>query len=801
MIPQTISHYKIISKLGAGGMGEVYLAEDMKLARKVAIKLLPPDLVEDELARKRLIREAQAAATLDHPNICGVFEVGEQDGLTFIVMQYVEGETLTERIQSKHPDTREILELGLQIADALSEAHSKGIIHRDVKPQNVLVNSRGRVKVMDFGLAKSTSPDSTTGSQIDTRSSLTQAGSTVGTLLYMSPEQLRGEKLDTRSDTFSFGTLLYVMVSGHHPFVGTSQAETISAILTRDPPLLSRYAPDLPSELQRIVSKALTKDREKRYQSMKDLALDLRTLRDQLDFEAKLGSSEHTPRQPSRVSGQIPTRKASRLYLAVLAALLIGVAAIGVYKFTGGNEAIQSLAVLPFVNVNADPDVEYLADGITESLINSLSQLQNFTVMSRNSVFRYKGRERDAQAAGKELNVQAVLTGRVIKRDDQLAISTELIDVRKNTNIWGEKYNRKMADILAIQEEISREISENLRIKLSGEEKRRLAKRYTDNPEAYQLYLKGRYFWYKRRIPDHMKSRDYFQQAIDLDPSYSLGYAGLADFYGLLAAQGQLRPEDAWPKAEAAALKALELDDSLAEAHHARAAQKLFYYRDLQAAEQEFKRALELNPNYAETHLLYGTYLNAMGRKTEALKEHQRAKELDPLNLRINQWLGTYYYHNREFDRAISEYKKTIEMYPQEAYLHELLARTYAEKGLYDAAFSEWVTAFKLMGDTELSDALQKVYREGGYQPAVQSVWRIRLDRLTVKAKHSYVSMFDIANAHMHLGDKEKTLENLQKACGEKTNGMNLIKLDPVFDPVRKDPRFPAILRCFNEAN
>lgn len=375
------------------------------------------------------------------------------------------------------------------------------------------------------------------------------------------------------------------------------------------------------------------------------------------------------------------------------------------------------------------------------------------------------------------------------------------MDVSKNTNIWGENYNRKLADIFAIQEDISREISENLRIQLSGEEKRKLAKRYTDNPEAYQLYLKGRYFWYKRRSPDHMKSRDYFQQAIDLDPSYSLGYAGLADYYGFLAAQGQLRPEDAWPKAEAAALKALELDDSLAEAHHARAAQKLFYYRDFQAAEQEFKRTLELNPKYAETHMLYGFFLNAMGRKTEALAEHQRAKELDPLNLRINQWLGTYYYYNRDFDRAISEYKKTLEMYPQEAFLHELLARTYEEKGSYDAAFSEWVTASKLMGDTELTNALQEAYRQGGYRQAVQAVWRTRLDRLTAKAKDSYVSMFEIADAHMRLGNREKALEYLQKACSEKTNGMNLIKIDPIFDPIRQDPRFAAIHRCFNEAS
>ncbi|MCI0413805.1 tetratricopeptide repeat-containing serine/threonine-protein kinase [bacterium] len=798
MTPQTISHYKILSKLGAGGMGEVYLAEDTKLGRKVGIKFLAQELVEDEVARKRLIREAQAAATLDHPNICGVYEVGEEDGLTFIVMQYVEGQTLAERMQSKHPETREILELGLQIAEALSEAHGKGIMHRDVKPQNVLVNSRGQVKVMDFGLAKSTAPESNVDSQMDTRTTLTQTGSVVGTLLYMSPEQLRGEKLDTRSDTFSFGTLLYVMVSGHHPFAGTNQADTISAILTRDPPLLSRYAPDLPLELQRIISKAMSKDREKRYQSMKDLSLDLRTLRDRLEFEAKLVSSELTSGQ-SRISGQIPTRKRFMLYHALLAALAIGVGAFIVYKFAGRGEAIQTLAVLPFVNVNADPDVEYLVDGITESLINSLSQLKNFTVMSRSSVFRYKGREGDVQAAGKELNVQAVLTGRVIRRGDELAISTELVDVRKNTSIWGDKYNRKMVDILAIQEEISREISENLRIELSGEEKHKLAKRYTDNPKAYELYLKGRYFWNKRRNPDYLKSRDYFQQAIELDPSYSLGYAGLADFYGFLAAQGLLPPQEAWPKAEAAALKALELDDSLAEAHHARAAQKLFYYRDFQAAEQEFRKTLEINPKYAETHLLFGLFLNAMGRKTEALGEHQRAAELDPLNLRINQWLGTYYYYHRDFDRAISEYKKTLEMYPEEAFLHELLARAYGQKGSYDAAFSEWVTAFKLMGDTEMASALQEAYRLGGHRQAVQAVWHTRLERLTAKAKGSYVSMFEIADAHMRLGDREKAVEYLQIACSEKTNGMILMKLDPIFDPIRKDPRFAAIERCFSE--
>ena len=615
----------------------------------------------------------------------------------------------------------------------------------------------------------------------------------------MSPEQLRGEQVDTRSDTFSFGTLLYVMSTGHHPFAGTSQAETISAILSRDPPLLSRYAPDLPSELQRIISKALGKDREKRYQGMKDLSLDLRTLRDRLDFEAKLGTSELASRQTSGMSAQIPIRKGFRLYAALLAVLAIAVGAVLVYKFAGRRETIQTLAVLPFVNVNADQDVEYLADGITESLINSLSQLENFAVMSRSSVFRYKGREGDAQTAGKELNVRAVLTGRVIRRGDDLAISTELVDVRKNTSVWGKKYNRKMADILSIQEEISREISENLRIELSGEEKQKLAKRYTDNPKAYELYLKGRYFWNKPRSPDYAKSRDYFQQAIELDPSYSLGYAGLADFYGFLAAQGKLPPEEAWPKAEAAALKALELDDSLAEAHHARAAQKLFYYRDFRAAEQEFKTALEINPKYAETHLLFASYLNSRGRKTEALREYQRANELEPLNLRTNQWLGTSYYYNHDFDRAISQYKKTLEMYPQEPYLHELLARAYGAKGSYDAAASEWLTAFNLMGDTELTSVFQEAHRLGGFQQAVQAIWRTRLERLIAKAKGSYVSMFHIADAHMRLGDRKKAIEFLQKACSEKTIGMIYLKLDPIFDPIRKDLRFVAIERCFNE--
>jgi eukaryotic-like serine/threonine-protein kinase len=616
-----LSHYRILSRLGAVGMGEVYLAEDTKLDRKVAIKFLTPEALTDEKAKSSLIREARAAAKLDHTNICSIYEVDEQDGQSFIVMQYIEGETLATRMLRQPLDLKEFLDVATQVADALVEAHSRAIIHRDIKPANIMITSRGQVKMMDFGLAKLVEQQ-TTHSGAMTQSILTKPGTILGTVPYMSPEQLRGERVDARSDIFSFGALLYEMVSGHQPFASGSAAATTSAILTREPQPLARYSKEVPPELERIVSKAICKDKEKRYQVVKDLALDLKSLREELEFKAKVGHSispdlavpfattrEHaaveSADQPTvqtryaaapATSGIIADFKRHKgpLILAI-GALAIAVGAVA--WFTGGNNegAIDSLAILPFVNVGADSNTEYLADGITESLISSLSQLTNLKVMSRSSVFRYKGREMDPQAVARELKVQAVLAGRIVSRGDSLAISLELVDARDNRQLWGEQYNRKFSDALAVQREISREVSEKLRLSLSRDEKGQLAKHQTENSEAYQLYLRGRFHFNKYTEEAVRKGIDYFHQALDKDPTYALAYVGLADSYIYLGSD-PLPPKEAFPQAKAYAEKALALNPALAEAHGSLGQVKLLYEWDWAGAERELQPALGLNP-------------------------------------------------------------------------------------------------------------------------------------------------------------------------------------------------------------
>ncbi|HVS21054.1 MAG TPA: protein kinase, partial [Pyrinomonadaceae bacterium] len=486
-----LGRYEIRSPLGAGGMGEVYLAEDTRLNRKVAIKFLPLDSVASEQANRRLLREARAAAKLDHPNICAIHEVGEEDGQTFIVMQYVEGETLDIRIKRRPLDLSASLTVASQIADALTEAHSHGIIHRDIKPSNVIITSRGQAKVMDFGLAKLIQTAAGADSQVDTETMLTGRGAIPGTVPYMSPEQLRGESLDARSDIFSFGVLLYEMLSGRQPFVCESATATISAILTDEPPSLASSRADVSEDLQRIVRKCLEKDRDSRYQSTRELVVDLRNLqRDSASSSAPKRADPHRRRK-----------------------------------------SIDSVAILPLVNATDDPNVEYLSDGITESTINSLSQLPKLKVMARSTVFRYKGPDNDPLEVGRALGVRAVLAGRVLQVGERLMISVELVDVSDGSQLWGEQFSRKLSDIFVVQEEISTEITEKLRLKLSGAQKKRLAKRYTENAEAYQLYFKGRFYWNKRTEQATNKSIELYLQAIELDRNYALAHAGLADSY------------------------------------------------------------------------------------------------------------------------------------------------------------------------------------------------------------------------------------------------------------------------------
>ena len=822
-----LGRYEIRSPLGVGGMGEVYLAQDTKLDRKVALKLLHAEVAANQDRMRRFGQEAKAASALNHPNIITIYEIEQIDSIQFMATEFIDGETLRQRMRNAPLKLGEVLDVSAQIAGALSAAHAAGIVHRDIKPDNIMMRPDGVVKVLDFGLAKLTEQPPNIDTEAPTRAAVkTEPGIVMGTALYMSPEQAKGTHVDARTDLWSLGVVLYEMVTGQLPFWGETPTETISLILQKEPAPPTRYA-EVPQELERIVTKALTKDREERYQTAKDCLIDLRKLKRKLEVDAEIdrtGQPEFCDRQStgSTSSGQSTPATASDLAAAtatpcvtkspssaeyvisgikqhklvvLVAALVLGLAvALTVYLYAGNTEAaVESIAVLPFENRSADAETDYLSDGLAESLIYRLSQLPNLRVTPPSVAFRYKGKQTDALKAGNELGVSAVLSGRIIQRGDNLTISAELVDVRYNKLLWGEQYERKMSELLHTQREIAREIVDKLKLKVSGEETG-LAKHYTESNEAYQLYLKGRFYWNKRTEEGMQRSLEYFQQSIERDPAFALAYSGLADAYVLLGApesSGGMAPNEALPKAKAAALKALEIDNTLAEPHVSLAHVKYYYDSDWVTAEREYKRAIELNSNYPTAYQWYAVYLMSAGRFDEALAQTTRAQDLDPLSLPINVNLGWVLLNARQYDRGVEQLRKTLEMDPNFTLTHHRLGLAYEQQRKYDEAIAEFRQVVNLSPGKPLGIAsLAHAYALSGKRAEAQKT----LAELQEISKQRYVSPASIALIYASLGETDQAFAWLEKANKARDGLLARLKVDPRFDSMRSDPRFTDLV-------
>ena len=811
-----ISHYRIVSKIGEGGMGEVYLAHDTKLDRRVALKILPEEFAGDTERMRRFVQEAKSASGLNHPNIITIHEIGDADGSHFIATEYVEGETLSRRLRSEPMSLTSALDIAIQIASALQAAHNAGIVHRDIKPDNVMIRPDGLVKLLDFGIAKLTEK---TREPIDEEAATaisagTSPGMIVGTAGYMSPEQARGKQIDARTDIFSFGVVLYEVLTLRHPFEGENAMDVIGSILHKEHAPIRKLLPEIPQDLERLINKTLRKDREERYQTAKDLLIDLRDAKQELEVQSRLDRTSPPREEPNTqiitaTTADSPHTTSSAEYLVseitkrkrgiAIGLIVLFLALIGVGYWVFGNRSapakqIESIAVMPFVNESGNADVEYLSDGMTETLITSLSQLPNLNVKARSSVFRYKGKTTEARTIGKELNVQAILNGRVVQRGDQLTLSLELVDAITENVIWSQQYNRKQIDLVTLQSEIARDVSNKLKTKLSGADVARVEKTYTANPDAYQLYLKGKFYWNKRTGELLKQAAELYRQAIDKDPNYALAYSGLAETYVLFSSYDVAPADDSMPQAKAAALRALEIDDSLAEAHTALGFYLFNYEWDRVGSEKEFRRAIELKPNYATAHHWLGSNLSNVKRFDDSLVEYRLAEELDPLSPIIGTNLGDTMVYARRYDEAIAQYKRTLVRNPSFAYAHQALGWAYGLNGMYPEAIAETRAAIELRYGSSAKGYLGLVLAKSGKRDEAVKL----LSELQQEAARGYVQSYTFALIYIGLGDKEEALNYLEKHMSSRAETANSYAVAPELDGLRSEPRFKEMLKRMN---
>jgi serine/threonine-protein kinase len=775
----TLGDYEVQSLLGSGGMGEVYRARDLRLGRAVAIKVLPPFFASDRTRLRRFEQEARAAAALNHPNILAVHQMGTYEGAPYLVSELLEGETLRARVKRGPLPVHEAVEYGLQTARGLAAAHEKGIVHRDLKPENLFVTKDGLIKILDFGLAKHTRPES--DAMLTAASLGTEPGVVLGTVGYMSPEQVRGQTADARSDIFAFGAILYEMLSGKRAFQGESSADTMSAILKEDPPRLSKSVAGIAPPLEGVVQRCLEKNAEQRFQSAEELLGALR----QIGSSPAVGVAMSRPWLAPRWRAAV---------VAVVFLTLLAAAIWGAKRYWPIREAaIDSIAVMPFANNNTDPNGELLGDGITSGVIESLSQIPHLKVMSRSAVFNYKGREIDPRTVGRELNVRALLIGRMVQRGNSFVLDAELVNASDGSHLWGQQYSEKASDVLTLQEELARTISDKLRPRISGKAKTRLANAGTSNPEAYSLYVKGRYAFDRFNPQDMKKALGYFQQAVEKDSVYAQAYGGMGDAYAVLAFMHAVAFEEGVQKAKAAAHRALELDENLAEAHDALAGAAYVNW-GWEEAEREARRAVELNPNLYFAHQYYAFALESVGKMEQGLAEQKRVLELDPLSYMGNSFLGNTYYQMRDYDRSIEQYLRTIELGRDDPDLHNGLANSYFMKGDYDKAALEFEKELTLRGKDDQAQVVGRAYAKDGHHGLLKAQIELWSDP---KRPNDY-DPSSVAWNYSLLNDRENAFLWLDRAytyAGTSGDRMLPILIDPALDNIRSDPRYKAFLR------